>query len=79
MDERDKLTTTLDKLDSDHIHLLARFAEILAEENKADPIHDQTDVRVRYEQFKRWCAANSIDLAAVEAWAQSTRNADGRL
>jgi len=78
MDERDKLTLALDKLDGDHIRMLARFAEIMAEEWQADPIHDMTDVRVRHEQFMRWCAANGLDLAAVEAWAQESRGAQER-
>lgn len=78
MDERDKLTAAVDKLDSDSTRMLARFAEIMAEENRADPIRDTTDVRVRYEQFKRWCAANSLDLAAVEAWVNESRRANER-
>ncbi len=78
MDERDKLAAVLDKLDGDHVRMLARFAEIMAEEQKADPIHDMTDVRVRYEQFTRWCAANGLDLAAVEAWVQESRRAKER-
>jgi len=78
MDERDKLTAAIDKLDSDSTRMLARFAEIMAEENKADPIHDTTDVRVRYEQFKRWCDANSLDLASVEAWIKESHHANER-
>jgi hypothetical protein len=78
MDERDKLTAAIDKLDTDSTRILARFAEIMAEEQKADPIHDTTDVHLRYEQFKRWCAANSLDLAAVEAWVIESRRADER-
>jgi hypothetical protein len=75
MDERDKLTAVLEKLDNDSARMLARFAEIMIEEQKADPMHDTTDVRVRFEQFKQWCLANNLDLAAVEAWAQDARRA----
>jgi len=70
MDERDKLTAALDKLGADQLRLLARFAEIMAEEQKADPMHDVGDPRARFEQFKKWCAAINLDLAAVEAWMQ---------
>jgi hypothetical protein len=75
MDERDKLTAVLDKLSSDDIRLLARFAQILIEEDKADPIHDPTDFHERYTQFKVWCESNNLDLAAVDAWVEETRRA----
>ncbi|HKZ82988.1 MAG TPA: hypothetical protein VJ793_04950 [Anaerolineae bacterium] len=78
MDDRDKLTAVLDKLNSDDIRLLARFAQIMIEEDKADPIHDPTDLRERYAQFKMWCESNSLDLAAVDAWVEETRQADDR-
>ena len=75
MDERDLLAAALDKLTGDQIRILARFAEIIAEAQKVDPIHDTSDVSARYEQFKRWCAANNLDLAGVEAWVQESRRA----
>lgn len=78
MDERDQLERALDKLTSDQVRILARFAEIIAEEQKADPMHDTGDVRVRFEQFKQWCAANDLDLAGVEAWVQESRRASAR-
>jgi hypothetical protein len=78
MDERDKLMAILDKLNSDDIRLLARFAQIMIEEDKADPIHDPTDLGERYEQFKKWCESNNLDLAAVDAWVEETRQADDR-
>ena len=75
MDERDQLERALDKLTSDQVRILARFAEIIAEEQQADPMHDPGDVRVRFEQFKQWCAANDLDLAGVDAWVQESRRA----
>jgi hypothetical protein len=78
MDERDQLNTVLDKLTSDQARMLARFAAILLEEQKADPMHDTADVRVRFEQFKQWCAANNLDLAGVDAWVQESRRAAAR-
>ncbi len=78
MDERDKLTAALDKLGSDQVRILARLAEIIAEEQRADPMHDTGDVRERYEEFRQWCAANSLDLDAVEVWAQEARRAHER-
>ncbi len=75
MDERDLLTAAVDKLTSDQVRILARLAEIIAEEQKADPMHDTGDVAARYEQFKRWCAVNNLDLAGVEAWIQESRRA----
>lgn len=78
MDERDQLTGLLDKLTSDQVRLLVRFAAIIAEEQKVDSMHDTGDIRVRYERFKKWCDANNIDLAGVEAWAQESRRAAPR-
>lgn len=78
MDERDQLNIVLDKLTSDQTRLLARFAAILLEEQKADPMHDTGDARARLEQFKQWCAANNLDLAGVEAWIQESRRAAAR-
>ena len=75
MDERDRLATAIDKLSSEEVRLLARFAAVMAEEQKADPMHDTGDVGQRLEQFRQWCAANKLDLAAVEAWVQQARTA----
>ena len=75
MDDRETLAAVLDKLKSDDIRLLARFAQILIEEDKADPIHDPTDLRERYAQFKSWCESNNLDLAGVDAWVEETRQA----
>ncbi|MGH2592784.1 MAG: hypothetical protein ACRDGG_04665 [Anaerolineae bacterium] len=75
MDERDQLERALDKLTNDQVRILARFAEIIAEEQKADPMHDTGDAGVRFEQFKQWCAVNDLDLAGVEAWIQESRRA----
>jgi len=73
MDERDLLVAALDKLAPEQVRMLAHFAEIIVADQKADPIHDTTDARARYDQFKKWCAANSIDLAGVEIWIQESR------
>jgi len=78
MDERDQLTGLLDKLTSDQVRLLVRFAAIIAEEQKADPMHDTGDARARYDRFKKWCATNDIDLAGVETWIQESRRAASR-
>lgn len=78
MDERDKLTHVMDKLGNEQLRLLTRFAEIMAEQQKADPMYDTGDIRVRYAEFKRWCDANSLDLAAVDAWVRETRQANDR-
>ncbi|HLF27008.1 MAG TPA: hypothetical protein VJG32_11780 [Anaerolineae bacterium] len=78
MDERDRLLMVVDKLGSDQLRILARFAEIIAEEQQADPMHDTSDVRTRYEQFKQWCSANSLDLDTVEAWVHESRRVRGR-
>ena len=78
MDERDKLLAMLDKLTDDQIRILTRLAQIIAEEQQADPLHDTTDVRVRYDQFKQWCAANNLELGGVEAWVEETRQAAAR-
>ena len=78
MDDRDRLTAVLDKLNSDDIRLLARFAQIMIEEDKADPLHDPADVRERYAQFEKWCESNQLDLATVEAWVEETRQAGDR-
>ena len=78
MDERDKLLTVLDKLTDDQIRILTRLDQIIAEEQQADPLHDTTDVRARYEQFKQWCAANNLELGGVEAWVKETRQAAAR-
>ena len=78
MDDRDILASAMDKLGNEQLHLLARFAEVLAEQDRADPMYDTSDVRVRFAEFKQWCDANSLDLAAVETWAQETRQANER-
>ncbi|HEY4687924.1 MAG TPA: hypothetical protein VIK33_01330 [Anaerolineae bacterium] len=78
MDERDKLTNVIDKLDTEQLRMLGRFAEIMAEERRADPMHEAGDPRVRLEQFRKWCAANNLDLVAMEAWVQEARAASGR-
>ena len=78
MDERDKLLAALDKLTDDQIRILTRLAQIIAEEQQADPLHDTTDVRARYEVFQRWCAANNLDLGGVDAWIKDTRQAAAR-
>ncbi len=78
MDTRDKLAAALDKLNDDQIRILTRLAEIIAEEQQADPLHDKVDIHVRYEQFAQWCAANNLDLTGVERWIQESRRAGGR-
>ena len=75
MEERDKLAVALDKLTEDQVRILTRLAEYIAEEQRADPLHDAVDVGVRTEQFRQWCAANSLDLAGVDAWAREARRA----
>ena len=75
MEERDKLAVALDKLTEDQVRILTRLAEYIAEEQRADPLHDAVDVGVRTEQFKQWCASNNLDLAGVDVWVQETRRA----
>jgi len=78
MDDRERLTTALDKLNSEALRLLARFAQIMIEEDRADPLHDPADAGERSAQFKKWCESNQLDLAAVDAWVEETRQAGDR-
>ena len=78
MEARDKLEVVLDKLTDDQVRILTRLAEILVEEQRADPMHDMTDVHTRYDQFKSWCNDSGLDLSGVDAWVTETRQAAAR-
>jgi hypothetical protein len=79
MQERDKLTTMLDKLNENQLRIVMRLAEAMAEEERADPMHDAGDVRMRYAQFKRWCDDRSLDLNGIEAWIEESRKIAARV
>ena len=73
MQEHEKLATVLGKLNKTQMRMLTRVAEVLVEENRADPLHDDGDVRARYAQFKRWCDAHQLDPHSVESWIEESR------
>lgn len=74
MDDTDKLTSILHKLNADQMRLLVRFAEFITQDRAPDELHDQSDVRERYADFKQFCEASGIDPKMVESWAEETRD-----
>ena len=72
MEDTDKLLGVVQKLSASQIKQVIRYAEFIAQDEVPDEIHETGDVRARYAEFKQFCEASDVDLAAVEAWAQAT-------
>ena len=72
MEETDKLAAVIQKLSPAQIRQVIRFAEFIARDEPPDDIHDQTDLRQRYDEFKKFCEASEVDLGAVEEWVEAT-------
>ena len=72
MDDTDKLAAVIEKLSSAQIREVIRFAEFITHDEPPDDLHDQSDVRARYAEFKEFCQASEVDLDSIEAWVQET-------
>jgi hypothetical protein len=72
MEDIDNLLSIAQKLSASQLKQLLRYAEFIAQDEVPGELHQQSDVRARYAEFRQFCEAHKVDLAAVEAWAQAT-------
>ena len=72
MEDIDNLLSIVQKLSAPQLKQLIRYAEFIAQDEVSGELHQQSDVRARNAEFRQFCEAHKVDLAAVEAWAQAT-------